>query len=148
LCFNAIPENFNWYHSHITSVILYSSQGFTCVCITTAINHILSPALLSLRQVPPTPAPRSLGNGDIIKPMEAGCTPPQPLMTHYPVLTHTITSHTHIRTHYYIHTVTCQFSRGYTNTRSSLKCVSKTCVRSDGYLGLGDTMKASLFPII
>lgn len=66
-------------------------------------TSILSPALLSHRQVPPTSAPRPLGNGDIIKPVEAGCTPPQSLMTHYPVLTHRLTSLPCIQTHSYAH---------------------------------------------
>lgn len=66
-------------------------------------TSILSPALLSHRQVPPTSAPCPLGNGDIIKPMEAGCTPPQSLMTHYPVLTHRLTSLPCIQTHSYAH---------------------------------------------
>lgn len=69
-------------------------------------TSILSPALLSHRQVPPTSAPRPLGNGDIIKPMEAGWTPPQSLMTHYPVLTHRLTSLPCIQTHSYAHPCT------------------------------------------
>lgn len=107
-------------------------------------TSILSPDLLSHHQVPPTPASCPLGNGDIIKPMDAGCTPPQSLMTHCPLLTHRTTSlpciqthsYAHTLTYIYIHTETCRFKRVYTNPKGPFQMRFKGWFwkHNDGYM--------------